>query len=166
MVDDIRQRVQNRTLGHRGHKNDPLFRIRRSLLQGAEHLTEKQLTALNTRLETGDPDSEVTIGWHCYQELRLTYHVQHHDGKYILQKLLDKYATCPMPEIKRLIGTLTRWKTEISAYFNTGRASNGPTEAIDGVIETTRRIARGFRNFTNYRIRSLLAAGGYRPYHS
>jgi hypothetical protein len=43
-------------------------------------------------------------------------------------------------------------------------ASNGPTEAINGVIETTRRIARGFRNFTNYRLRCLLAAGGHRPY--
>jgi len=40
----------------------------------------------------------------------------------------------------------------------------GPTEAINGVIETTRRIARGFRNFTNYRLRCLLAAGGHRPY--
>lgn len=39
-----------------------------------------------------------------------------------------------------------------------------PTEAINGVIETTRRIARGFRNFTNYRLRCLLAAGGHRPY--
>ena len=50
------------------------------------------------------------------------------------------------------------------AYFDTFGASNGPTEAINGVIETTRRIARGFRNFTNYRLRCLLAAGGYRPY--
>ncbi len=166
MLDDIRRRVQNATLGHRGRKNDPLFRIRRTLLQGAEHLTDKQLAALNTRLEAGDPESEVTIGWHCYQELRLIYHVRHHDGKRTLQKLLDKYASCPIPEIKRLIGTLNRWKTEISAYFDTGGATNGPTEAINGVIETTRRIARGFRNFTNYRIRSLLAAGGYRPYRT
>ena len=42
--------------------------------------------------------------------------------------------------------------------------TNGPTEAINGVIETTRRIARGFRNFANYRLRCLLAAGGHRPY--
>ncbi|MGG6383418.1 transposase [Paenarthrobacter sp. NEAU-H11] len=43
-------------------------------------------------------------------------------------------------------------------------ASNSPTEAINGVIETTRRIARAFRNFTDYRLRCLLAAGGHRPY--
>jgi transposase len=40
------------------------------------------------------------------------------------------------------------------------------TEAINGVIETTRRIARGFRNFTNYRLRCLLPAGGHRPYRN
>ncbi|RAX45176.1 ISL3 family transposase, partial [Arthrobacter sp. AQ5-05] len=45
-------------------------------------------------------------------------------------------------------------------------ASNGPTEAINGVIETTRRIARGFRNFENYRIRSLLSAGAHRHYRT
>jgi hypothetical protein len=40
--------------------------------------------------------------------------------------------------------------------------ANGGTEAINGVIEKTRRLAHGFRNFTNYRI--LLAADGTRPY--
>lgn len=38
------------------------------------------------------------------------------------------------------------------------------TEAINGVVEKTRRLAHGFRNFTNYRIRILLAADGSRPY--
>jgi hypothetical protein len=32
------------------------------------------------------------------------------------------------------------------------------TEAVNGVIEKTRRLAHGFRNFTSYRIRILLAA--------
>jgi transposase len=32
------------------------------------------------------------------------------------------------------------------AYFGTGRANNGGTEAINGIIELHRRIARGFRN--------------------
>ena len=61
-------------------------------------------------------------------------------------------------------GALRTWKAAILAYFDTDRASNGPTEANNGVIETARRIARGFRNFTNSRLRCLLAAGGHRPY--
>ena len=46
------------------------------------------------------------------------------------------------------------------AYFDTGGASNGPTEAINGIIELGRRIARGYRNPTNYQLRMLLIAGG------
>ena len=44
--------------------------------------------------------------------------------------------------------------------FDTGRASNGGTEAINGLIELHRRIARGFPNRDNYRLRMLLIAGG------
>jgi hypothetical protein len=60
--------------------------------------------------------------------------------------------------------TLRQWRTEILAHFNTGGVSNGGTEAINGVVETTRRLAHDFRNFSNYRIRILLAADGSRPY--
>jgi transposase len=50
------------------------------------------------------------------------------------------------------------------AYFATGGVNNGGTEAINIIIEKTRRLAHGFRNFTNYRLRILLAADGTRPY--
>jgi transposase len=36
VIDDVRRRVQNDVLGHRGRKDDPLYRIRRILLKGAE----------------------------------------------------------------------------------------------------------------------------------
>lgn len=41
--------------------------------------------------------------------------------------------------------------------------SNGGTEAINLIIEKTRRLAHGFRNFSNYRNRIPLAAGGHKP---
>ena len=34
-----------------------------------------------------------------------------------------------------------------------------PAEAINGIIELGRRIARGYRNPTNYQLRMLLIAG-------
>ena len=71
---------------------------------------------------------------------------------------------CPIPEVARLGRTLKQWKAAILAYFDTQGDSNGPTEAVNGVIETTRSIARSFRNFANCRLRCLLAAGGHRPY--
>ena len=38
-VDEVRRRVQQETLGHRGRRDDPLYRIRRVLRRAAEHLT-------------------------------------------------------------------------------------------------------------------------------
>lgn len=51
----------------------------------------------------------------------------------------------------------------ILAYFDTNGASNEPTEALSGVFETMRRVARDFPNFDNYRSRALVAAGGHQP---
>ena len=56
--------------------------------------------------------------------------------------------------------TLRKWKDALDANFDTGGAGNGPTEAINGIIELGRRTARGYRNPTNYQLRMLLIAGG------
>jgi transposase len=48
------------------------------------------------------------------------------------------------------------------AYFATHGVSNGGTEAINLLIEKTRRLAHGFRNFDNYRLRIVLVADGTR----
>ena len=55
------------------------------------------------------------------------------------------------------------WCQEFLGYFDTHRSSNGGTEAINGLIGLHRRIARGFRNLDNYRLRMLLIAGGFHP---
>ncbi|WP_415106970.1 transposase, partial [Micropruina sp.] len=44
--------------------------------------------------------------------------------------------------------------------FDTARSNNGGAEAINGLIELHRRIARGYRNRDNYRLRMLLIGGG------
>ena len=64
------------------------------------------------------------------------------------------------PEVARLGRTLRQWRTEFLGYFDTGGASNGGTEAMNGLIELHRRVARGFRNRDNYRLRMLLIGGG------
>jgi len=61
------------------------------------------------------------------------------------------------PRIAHLDGIL---RTGLLAYFDTGGASDGPTEATNLLIETTRRTGYGFRNFDNHRLRLLLADGG------
>jgi transposase len=59
-LDKVRRRVQNETLDHRGRKDDPLYRIRKLLLTGAQHLvlgvTRPQPRAVRTRpAVSGDP---------------------------------------------------------------------------------------------------------------
>jgi hypothetical protein len=39
------------------------------------------------------------------------------------------------------------------------------TEAVNGLIELHRRVARGFRNPDNYRLRMLLIGGGLNSPH-
>ena len=81
-------------------------------------------------------------------------------GQRLAVRLIESLPACPIPEIARLGRTLRKWKDAFLAYFDTGGASNGPTEAINGIIELGRRAARGYRNPTNYQLRMLLIAGG------
>ena len=80
VVDEVRRRVQQDTLGHRGRKDDPLYQIRGLLRHGVEHLTERQQAKLTRCLEAGDPDGEVDLAWQCYQQLRSIYHSQRRRG--------------------------------------------------------------------------------------
>lgn len=165
VVDEVRRRVQQATLHRRGHKDDPLYKIRGLLRHGAEHLTDKQRARLDAGLEAGDPDYEVTLAWSCYQQLRAAYAATNPaTGEKIAEKVLDSFPSCPIPEVARLGRTLRAWRTQVLAYFATSGVSNGGTEAINLLIEKTRRLAHGFRNFRHYRLRILLVADGTRPY--
>jgi transposase len=62
-VDAVRRRVQNETLGHRGRKADPLYRIRKLLLTGTERLDERGNNRVLLGLRIGDPHDEVLGAW-------------------------------------------------------------------------------------------------------
>jgi transposase len=159
-MEQTRRRVQQEQLGHRGHKNDPLYGIRNVLRAGVDKLSVRQVERLEVGLEAGDPNYEVTIAWHCYQRLRSAFTATDlRRGRRTAIQVLDSFHTCPVPEIARLGRTLREWRAHLLAYFTTARANNGGTEAINGIIELHRRIARGFRNPANYRLRMILAAG-------
>ena len=160
-VDDVRRRVQQETLGHRGRKGDPLYGIQTILRAGAENLTDKQHTRLTAAIDADPAHDEVFIAWQCAQQLRSAYRQKHlTEGRRMAEHVTDRFHTCPIPEIARLGRTLRRWRSAFLAYFTTNRANNGGTEAVNGIIELHRRLARGYRNRHNYRLRMLLAAGG------
>jgi len=164
VVDEVRRRVQQQQLGRRGHKDDPLYKIRGLLRHGVEHLNPRQLARLDAGLQAGDPDYEVTLAWQCYQQLRSAYATKGAAGRQIAEKVITSFPSCPIPEVARLGRTLRQWRQQVLAYFTTSGVSNGGTEAINLLIEKTRRLAHGFRNFNNYRLRILLVADGSRPY--
>jgi transposase len=62
-VDHVRRRVQNELLGHRGLKDDPLYKIRRVLLTGSERLNQRGVDRMALGLRLGDPDDEVLGAW-------------------------------------------------------------------------------------------------------
>ena len=78
-VDDVRRRVQQDDLGHRGRKDDPLYRIRRVLRRGHEHLTDLAWDRLLTGLDVGDVDGQVAAAWIAAQDLRLLYRAKTRD---------------------------------------------------------------------------------------
>ncbi len=163
-VDDVRRRVQQQTLGRRGHRDDPLYRGRRLLRRSFTTLNQRQWTKLEATLALGDPTGQLTQAWIVAQELMLLYRRSHdlRDAQHRLYKILDRCAHSPVPELLRLARTLDAWHGELLAAFTpTGRcpASNGPTEAVNMLIKKIKRIGHGFRNLTNYRLRLLLAVG-------
>jgi transposase len=146
-MEETRRRVQQEQLGHRGRKHDPLYRIRNALRAGADKLTPCQVERIEAGLQAGDPHYEVTVAWRCYQRLRSAFTAESlAEGKKIALAVVESFPSCPIPEISRLGRTLRAWQEQFLAYFTTGRANNGGTEAINGIIELHRRIARGFRN--------------------
>jgi transposase len=165
-VDQVRRRVQQQIHGHRGRKGDPLYGIRTILRCGRERLTEKQKARLHRAIGADERHDEVHVAWQAAQQLRDAYHADNlTEGRKIAEKVLVAFPTCPIPEIARLGRTLRQWRAAFLAYFTTGRASNGGTEAINGLIELHRRIARGFTNRENYRLRMLLIGGGLDQTH-
>jgi transposase len=160
-LDEVRRRVQQEIHGHRGRKNDPLYRIRNILHAGAEHLSERQHARLAAAIAADERHDEVWVAYQCAQQVRSAYHqASHGQGRVIAEKILASFASCPIPEIARLGRTLAQWREAFLAYFTTGGANNGGAEAVNGLIELHRRVARGFRNRQNYRLRMLLIAGG------
>ncbi len=160
-VDEVRRRVQQATLGHRGRTGDPLFGIQTILRCSADNLSDKQKQRLATAIDAHEAHEEVFIAWQAAQRLRAVYHADTPAAdRAAAHALVEALPTCPIPEIARLGRTLKQWRDAFLAYFDTSGASNGPTEAINGLIELHRRIARGFHNRNNYRLRCLLIAGG------
>jgi transposase len=165
-LDRCQRRVQLAIHGHRGFRDDPLYKSRRTLHTGADLLTDKQSDRLRA-LFVDDAHVEVEATWGVYQRMIAAYrHEDRQRGRELMEKLItDLSAGVPevLTELTTLGRTLKKRAADVLAYFERPGASNGPTEALNGRLEHLRGSALGFRNLTNYIARSLLETGGFRP---
>ena len=165
-LNTTRQRVQRELTGERGRRDDPLYKARRTLRTGRALLTDRQKTRLDA-LFTNDNVAAVEVTWLVYQDIIDAYRTpDRRTGRQLLSQVIDRIKTAvpaALAELAQLGRTLHARRDDILAWFDHPGSSNGPTEAINGRLEQLRGIALGFRNLINYRLRSLLEAGGFRP---
>jgi len=159
-VDECRRRVQNQTLGHRGRKDDPLYRVRKALTRAAEKLDFTAVNRLLRLTAIGDSSDQLYFCWRAKEAIRDLYNQPDHtEAKQYLDELIDLFADTGFgPEVNSLAHTLRKWGTQI-VNWHKAKISNGPTEAANNLIKRIKRVGFGFRNFTNYRTRVLLYAG-------
>ena len=159
-LDECRRRVQNETFGHRGRKDDPLYRARRLLTKAHERLDDAGEAKLVGLLAAGDPHGDVRTAWHAKEVARSIYEIADAElaGEFVDRLAADlQDQSCP-PEVRSLGRTIARWRDQIVAWHR-ARVSNGPTEATNNLIKRIKRVGFGFRCFAHYRIRVLLYAG-------
>ena len=69
----------------------------------------------------------------------------------------DGSPTSTPPAIHReyhdIVDTIIAWGEEILAYHSSRRASNGPLEGINNLLQVLRRVDHGFTNYDNYAAR-------------
>ncbi len=75
--------------------------------------------------------------------------------------LAERIANDSLPEFKELLHTLGYWREEILNYFDY-RITNGFVEGKYNRIKTIKRMAYGYRNLDNFRMRILATNPGYK----
>ncbi|MYK74894.1 MAG: transposase, partial [Acidimicrobiaceae bacterium] len=145
-LDEVRRRVQQQTLGHRGHKEDPLYRARKLLTMASEHVTGAGRTRLRGLLDAGDPYGEVRDAWHAKETLRGVYDIEAPDvGAATVEQLAQDLQDPGLPpEINRLGRTLWTWRHQI-ANWHTAKVTNAATEAANNLTKRVKRAVASHR---------------------
>jgi transposase len=155
VLDKVRSRLQGGS--GRGKKRD-LFKNRYTLLKGAERLTDEEEVRLN-QLFYCYP--ELKKAWVLKESFRVWYReVGRNKAEERLESLEKRIVNDSPPEFKELLHTLSNWGEEILNYFDY-RITNGFVEGKNNRIKTIKRIAYGYRNMSNFRLRILASNPGY-----
>jgi len=153
-LDKVRSRLQG---GNRRGKRRDLFKSRYTLLKGAERLADWEKERLN-RLFYCYP--ELKKAWVLKESFRMWYReTDRMRAEERLSLLEERIANNSLAEFKALLRTLANWREEILNYFDY-RITNGFVEGKNNRIKTIKRMAYGYRNMDNFRLRILAANPG------
>jgi transposase len=159
-VDEVRRRVQQQRLGHRGRSGDPLYKARKLLVIKDTAGDPELSSRLEGLLALGDPEGEVAFAYSLKEAVVRFYETDDAEqAADLLRDVIDLGSRRSSPfEVRRLAHTLSNWFEPIVAWHE-ARVSNGPTEGMNNLLKRVKRVAFGFTNFENFRIRALLYAG-------
>jgi transposase len=159
-LEEVRRRVQRERLGHRGHAGDPLYKARKLLVMATTSSQPDLVSRLEDLLALGDPDGEVALAYGLKEAVARFYETADPDeAKDLMRDIIETAEKRSSPfELRRLARTLRNWFEPIVAWHE-ARVSNGPTEGMNNLLKRVKRVAFGFTNFENFRIRALLYAG-------
>ena len=150
-LDRVRSRLQG---GNRRGRRQDLFKSRYTLLKGAERLTDWERTRLN-QLFNHYPELE--RAWLLKERFRTWYKGRDRGPAEVeLDALQRVISDTYLPEFTALLHTLANWREEILNYFDYP-ISNGFVEGKNNRIKTIKRMAYGYRNMDNFRLRILAA---------
>jgi transposase len=153
-LDKVRSRLQGGS--SRGKRRD-LFKSRYTLLKGAERLADWEREKLN-QLFYCYPELERS--WVLKESFRAWYReTDRSRAEEMLRVLEGKIACDSLYEFNKLLHTFTNWREEILNYFDY-RLTNGFVEGKNNRIKTIKRMAYGYRNMNNFRIRILATNPG------
>ena len=153
-LDKVRSRLQG---GSRRGKRRELFRSRYTLLKGTERRADWEKKKLN-QLFYRYP--ELKRAWVLKESFRAWYKETNRSrAQERLGLLEERMDNDPLPEFKELLHTLGNWREEILNYFDY-RITNGFVEGKNNRIKTIKRMAYGYRNMDNFRMRILATNQG------
>jgi transposase len=146
-VDQVRRRVQQQREGHRGRTGDPLYKARKLLVIKATANDPALSSRLEGLLALGDPEGEVAFAYGVKEAVARFYETTDAEAAAdLLRDIIDQgLKKSSPPEVRSLARTLRNW-------FD-------PTEGMNNLLKRVKRVAFGFTNFENFRIRALLYAG-------
>lgn len=127
-----------------------LTKSKYSLLKNEDSLTEQQ----KEKLKSAQNVSPTLSKMHALKErFRNIFERTQSWGNSVLNLL--EWMSEALSYFPKSIKTIVRWFGEVVGYFDE-RTTSGVVEGINNKLKLIKRLGYGFRNFNNFRLRSLL----------